>query len=185
MLHSARTAAATGRPFTVAVSITTFLLGIPETDVSERFRKMRRLRFVRWSTYTPKGSGRMRNSCPADTWQIEAPDGFHHIHWMLHIRPENRVQFERKLEKWVKAMAGMQPDDPLPPGALVVYDLHNPEGKKLYMAKGIDPFYARLFRIKAVDCGAVHGIRGGTARSLGPSVWKPLKNAYKASKAIQ
>ena len=126
----------------------------------------------------------VRNSRPADTWQIEAPDGFHHIHWMLHIRSENRAELEVKLERWVKAMAGLKPADPLPPGALAVYDLHNPEGKKLYMAKGMDPHYARLFRIRPVDCGVVHGVRGGTARSLGPSVWRPLKKAYQASRAI-
>jgi len=101
---------------------------------------------------------------------------------MLHVRPENRVEFERKLEKWVKDMAGLKPADPLPPNSLVVYDLHNPEGKKLYMAKGIDPFYAGIFKIRHVDCGAVYGVRGGTAKSLGPSVWKPLKKAYKASR---
>lgn len=109
---------------------------------------------------------------------MEAPGGRHHVHWMIHIRPENRDDFEEKIIKWVKMMAGYTAEDDLPDGAVDVADLYNPEGKKLYMAKGIDPFYAKPFKINPVDCGIVYGVRGGTARSLGPSVWKPLKKAY-------
>lgn len=142
---------------------------------------MRRLRFVRWSTYSPRGGSEARNGKPADTWQIEAPGGRHHVHWMLHIKPTNRKDFEKKLIKWVKAMAGKKTDEAIPDDAVYVSDLPNPEGMKLYMGKGIDPFYARMFGINPVDCGTVYGVRGGTARSLGPSVWRPLKRAYQAS----
>jgi len=101
---------------------------------------------------------------------------------MLHVRPENRLEFETKLVKWVKAMARLSPYDDLPEGALYVTTPSEPEGKKLYMAKGIDPFYAAPFRIRAVDSGLVYGKRAGTAPSLGPTVWKPLKRAYIASR---
>ena len=119
-----------------------------------------------------------RNGPPADTWQIEAPGGRHHVHWMLHVHPKNRKDFEKKLVKWVKAMAGLPANADLPDGSLHIGRVYNAEGKKLYMAKGIDPFYAKIFKVRPVDCGTVFGIRGGTARSLGPSVWKPLKKAY-------
>ena len=96
---------------------------------------------------------------------------------MLHVRPENRAEFERKVVRWVEAMAPSCKE--LPPSALHVTNARNPEGAKLYMAKGIDPFYARLWDIRPVDCGLVHGRRAGTARSLGPAVWKEFKRAYK------
>lgn len=184
LLHSPRTAAATGRPFNTVVCISTVALGIPAEQATQRFRRMRSQNFVRWSAYTPRRT-QLKNGSPADTWQFEAPDGNHHVHWMLHVRPERRQDFERKLLRWVKRMAGLKPADALPNCAVHVNDLPHPEGKKLYMAKGADPFYAPLFRIRPVDCGVVYGVRGGTARSLGPSVWKPLKRAYKAGRASQ
>ena len=101
---------------------------------------------------------------------------------MLHVRSENRAEFQRKLVRWVKAMAGLAGPDELPADALHVTTVTNPEGAKLYMAKGIDPFYGALWGIRSVDCGIVYGRRADTARSLGPAVWKPLKRAYQASK---
>lgn len=183
LLHSPRTAAATGRPFNVAVCISTSALGIAAEDASRVFRQMRRQKFVRWSSYTPRGHAVPKNGTPADTWEFEAPNGHHHVHWMLHVRAQNRIEFEMKLLKWVKAMAGVAPDANLPEGALHVTTATNPEGKKLYMAKGIDPLYGKLWGIRPVDCGLVHGRRAGTALSLGPAIWKPLKKAYKVQKS--
>ena len=101
---------------------------------------------------------------------------------MLHISPKNRSDFEKKLIKWVKVMAGIPQSDNLPEGALHVATVTNAEGKKLYMAKGIDPHYGKAWGIHPVDCGIVYGNRAGSSRSIGPAVWKPLKRAYRASK---
>lgn len=180
LLHSPRTAAAIGKPFNVVVCISTWVLNIAEETASDCFRQMRRQKFGRWSSYKPRSTGIPRNGCPVDTWEFEAPNGRHHVHWMLHIRPGNRAEFEKKLVKWVKAMAGMSAADELPEGALYIATATNPEGKKLYMAKGIDPVYGRLWGIRPVDCGLVYGRRAGTALSLGPAIWKPLKRAYQA-----
>ena len=182
LLHSARTAAAIGRPFNVAVCIHTWSLDIAAEDVARAFGHMRRQRFGRWSSYKPRQTGTPKNGTPSDTSVIEAPNGRHHVHWMLHVAPENRAEFERKLVRWVKAMAGLRPSDSLPAGALHIQDVTNPEGKKLYMAKGINPFYSKPWRIRPVDCGLVHGRRVLTARALGPGVWKPLKAEYRASR---
>lgn len=159
------------------------LLGIAPEKASEAFRKMRRQKFGRWSNYKPKTTGVPKNGTPVDTWVIEAPNGRYHVHWMLNVQPHNRAEFEVKLEKWVRGMAQMSHLELLPAEALHVTDAYNPEGKKLYMAKGIDPFYARLFKIDPVPGGVVFGRRAGTARALGPAVWKPLKRAYLAEKA--
>lgn len=182
LLHSPRTAAATGRPFNVAVCISTWALGIAAEDASPAFSHLRRQKFGRWSSYKPCGESVSRNGTPADTWEFEAPGGYHHVHWMLHVRPRNRKEFEKKLVRWVKAMAGIARTDELPEGALHITDATNPEGKKLYMAKGIDPLYGKLWGIRPVECGIVYGRRAGTALSLGPGIWKPLKKAYQASK---
>lgn len=182
LLHSARAAAAIGKPLNVAVCIHTWSLGISAEDVATVFGRMRRQRFGRWSSYKPRRTGTPRNGTPSDTSVIEAPKGRHHVHWMLHIAPENRAEFERKLVRWVKAMARLKPRDNLPAGALHVQDATNPEGKKLYMAKGIDPLYGKLWGIRPVNCGLVHGRRVLTARALGPATWKPLKAAYQSSR---
>ena len=166
----------------MAVCIHTWALSIPAEDVARAFRHMRRQKFGRWSSYRPRRTGTPKNGTPSDTSVIEAPDGRHHIHWMLHIAPENCAEFERKLVRWVKAMAGLKLSDNLPAGALHIQDVTNPEGKKLYMAKGIDPLYGDLWGIRPVDCGLVHGRRILTARALGPVVWKPLKAAYQAGR---
>ena len=185
LLHSARTAEATGRPFNIIVCISTWMLGIAPEDASEVFRRMRRQKFCRWSSYRPRGKNMAKNGAPADTWEFEAPDGRYHVHWMLHIRSEHREEFERKLARWVKAMAGLAAPEKLPDGALHVTTATNPEGAKLYMAKGIDPFYGTLWGIRLLDCGMVYGRRAGTARSLGPAIWKPLKRAYQARRKVR
>ena len=178
LLHSARTAATIGRPFNVVVCISTWALEIDEEIASDSFRQMRRQKFGRWSSYKPRATGIPKNGCPVDTWEIEAPNGRHHVHWMLNIRPENRAEFERKLVKWVRDMAGLSASEDLPEGAVHVTTVANAEGKKLYMAKGTDPLYARLWGITPVDCGTVYGRRAGTALALGPAVWKPFKRYY-------
>ena len=182
LLHSPRTAAAIGRPMNTVVCIDMWLLDILAEDASRLFRHMRRQKFGRWSSYKPRSTGLPRNGTPSDTWVIEAPNGRHHVHWMLHVQPANRAEFEAKLVRWVKDMAGLPQHEDLPEGALHIDTATNPEGKKLYMAKGIDPFYARLFRVRPVDSGVVHGKRAGTAPALGPAVWKPLKKAYQAGR---
>lgn len=183
LLHSARTAKALGRPMNVAVCIDLELLGIAPEKSSGAFCKMRRQKFGRWSSYKPKATGAPKNGAPVDTWVIEAPNDRYHVHWMLNVDPRNRTEFEVKLEKWVKEMAQIDCLEVLPAGALHITDVYNPEGLKLYMAKGIDPFYAPLFKINPVPGGVVIGRRAGTARALGPAVWKPLKRAYLAEKA--
>jgi hypothetical protein len=101
---------------------------------------------------------------------------------MLYVHSRNRAEFERKLVRWVKAMAGLPDRAELPVGALHMDTAKNPEGAKLYMVKGIDPFYGALWDIRPVDCGMVYERRADTARALGPAVWKPLKRAYQARK---
>ncbi|WP_179141570.1 hypothetical protein [Primorskyibacter flagellatus] len=180
LLHSPRTAAAIGKPMNTVVCIDLWLLDIAAEDASRLFREMRRQKFGRWSSYKPRHTNSPRNGTPSDTWVIEAPNDRHHVHWMLHVKPEHYTEFKEKLAKWVRCMAGLDQSEALPEGALHICPATNPEGKKLYMAKGIDPFYARMFRIRPVESGVVHGKRAGTAPALGPAVWKPLKKAYMA-----
>jgi hypothetical protein len=179
LLHSPRTAVALGRPFNLVVCISTWALGIEEQQASDRFRQMRRTRFGRWSSRRTARTGAPRNGTPTDTWVFEAPNGRHHVHWMLHIRPKNQDDFEAKLVRWVREMAGLPKGAELPEGALHIAPAPNPEGKKLYMAKGLDPHLASRFRIDPVDSGIIYGRRADTARALGPSVWQPLKAAWR------
>lgn len=178
LLHSARTAAAVGRPFNIAICIDTWALGIVAEAADSSFRRMRRQRFARWSTYRPRATGIARNGPPVDTWVWEAPCGRHHVHWLLHVAPARQAEFRSKLLKWVAAMAGLSAGAALPHDAVHIADVINAEGMKLYLAKGVDPHYARLWNIRPVNCGMVIGRRAGSARAVGPSVWKPLKRAY-------
>jgi len=127
----------------------------------------------------PRGRSKQRNGPPTYAWVFEADRELLHLHWMVHINPEQRSCFEGALSKWIKNILGVVD---IPEGALQIKDIYNVEGLKLYMAKGIDPHYGKLWHINSQNMGIVYGPRAGVSRNLGPAEWKPRKKAYKANK---
>lgn len=176
LLHSARTARALGRPLNTFVTVNLWQFDVDIRRASALFRELRDQRFQRWSRYTPRGALTDRNGPPTDAWVLEAPNARVHVHWAVHITPENRVEFETKLVKWVLSLAGVEH---VPNGAIEVKDIENAEGLKLYMAKGLDVPLAQLWQIRTEDTGTIYGRRAGTSRNLGPAEWRPRKEAWR------
>ena len=50
-----------------------------------------------------------------------------------------------------------------------------PRGAVKYLIKGIDPFYAEVYRIRHSDQGEIVGNRSNFSRSLGPSIKRALQ----------
>lgn len=178
LLHAPRTAAALGRPFNTHITINFWQLGCDETDIFEVFAKLRNERFQRWSSYRPNGSDTVRNGAPTFAWVIEADKGLHHVHWMVHITPEQALHFSGSLRKW---LVNINDGHPIPDDAIKIQKIDNAEGLKKYLAKGTEPHFARFCRIRPQETGAVHGRKSGVSRNLGPAEWMPRKAAWKAA----
>lgn len=179
LLHSVRTATAIGRPFNTFVTVSLWQLGLGPEDASQFFQEVRERHFQRWSGYTPRGEIEPRNGKPTYAWVIEAPRGRAHVHWMLHVRPGQEHVFEHVLERWIMRRMKIAT---VPAGIIEIIPIDNPEGLKLYFAKGLDPHLARLWRIRPVESGLVHGRRAGTSRNLGPAEWQPRKAIYQRTR---
>lgn len=179
LLHSVRTAEAIGRPFNTFVTVSLWHLGLGPDEASQFFRELRERHFTRWSAYTPRGTTRSRNGPPTYSWVIEAPDCLAHVHWMLHVQPGQERAFAAVLQRWIVRRMGLER---IPEGVIQIAHIDNAEGLKLYFAKGIDPHLARLWRIRPVESGLVHGRRAGTSRNLGPAEWQPRKAAYQRTR---
>lgn len=179
LLHSARTAEAIGRPFNTFATISLWHLGLGPEAASGFFRVVRERHFQRWSGYTPRGSAISRNGPPTYTWVIEAPSGRAHVHWMLHVQSGQERAFATMLNRWIARRMNIPS---VAEGIIEIARIDNAEGLKLYFAKGLDPYLARLWRIRPVDSGLVHGRRSGTSRNLGPAEWRPRKAAYQRSR---
>jgi len=181
LLHAPRTAKAIGRPLNVHVTASLWQIGIEDHEAFEMFAKLRNQRFQRWSTYTPVGSEAPRNGAPTHAWVFEAPNENLHLHWMVHIQSGNMADFRRLVRKWLCHAAGIEK---LPEGTVSISTVPNAEGLKLYLSKGLDPHFARLWNIRPQSQGVVIGPRSGVSRNIGPSVRKPLKEAWKRSKCV-
>lgn len=178
LLHSVRTAEAIGRPFNTFVTVSVWQLGLGPEDASHFFREVRERHFHRWSSYVPRGGTTPRNGPPTYAWVIEAPRALAHFHWMLHVRLGQERAFSAALRRWIGRRMKISA---VAEGVIKTVRIDNAEGLKLYFAKGMDPHLARLWRIRPVESGLVHGRRAGTSRNLGPAEWQPRKAAYKRS----
>lgn len=183
ILHSARTAERIGRPLNFLVTINFWQLGGDADSIFREFADLREKWFARWSRTVPKRGyykGEARNGVPTYAYVHEATKGLPHTHWLLHIRPANIFEFRNKMERWLRKRYGVVA---LPEGAVDIKPVYNSEGAKLYLAKGLDPFYADAWGIRAEDTGRISHRRADTSRNLGPSIWKAFKKEYRRNEA--
>lgn len=176
LLHSPRTACAIGRPLNTFVTINFWQFGVSPENAYETFKQLRDGHFQRWSAYKPVGFNFARNGPPTYSWAMEAPNQLVHLHWMLHIANAQKHAFRVALNKWLKHLLRT---DAIPDGAIDIRPAHNPEGLKLYLAKGIDPALGKQWNIKPIQSGMVATRRSGTSRNLGPGEWRPRKSLWK------
>ncbi len=177
LLHSVRTARAIRRPFNTFVTINFWQLNVSPSNAYETFQRLRDAHFQRWSMYRPVGIGEARNGPPTYAWAIEAPRQLAHLHWMLHIAPTQKHNFRVALDRWLMHLLRWEQ---MPEGVVDVRPAYNPEGLKLYLAKGIDPALGKHWNINPVPSGIVSKRRSGTSRNLGPAEWRHRKALWKA-----
>jgi len=177
LLHAPRTARAIGRELNVFVTVRLWQLGCDEWTAAKHTRAIRSDWFARWSRRDAKGGIFPKNGAPTHTGVIEA-DGGVHMHWMLHIRPENIDWFKQSLSARLKRQFKLTE---LPEGALDIRSAPNPEGLKLYFAKSVEPRYGRAWGIRPGGGGYVNGRRVWTSLNLGPAHWMPRRDAYRAA----
>ncbi|WP_173995777.1 hypothetical protein [Agrobacterium tumefaciens] len=142
----------------------------PADEASERFEKLRDNYFGPWlRRNAPKGR---KEGPPTFIWTLENSGGCLHVHWLVHL-PAGRIEdFKARLPLWLAKVAGEVYDAK---AAVHVRKAPTPRGAVKYMIKGIDPFYAEVYRIRPSDQGEVVGNRSNFSRSLGPSIKKALQ----------
>lgn len=184
LLHSARAAASIGRPLNTFITINLWKFGLTNENASAFVRSVLiEQRFSRWSNYIPAKETQPRNGKPTYVGVIEDQTGGHvHLHMMVHLEAKNKLTFKANLEKWLMAEFDL---DEIPARSVQVQHGINAEGLKKYFAKSTNPFYARLCKIRPEDTGEIYGRRGFNSRNIGPAVWKPLREAYRAGKAVK
>lgn len=182
ILHSARSAAALGRPFNIHVTINFWQLGSTADTIFRDFADLREEWFQRWSAYAPRGSRLPKNGPPTYAYVHEATHGLPHTHWMAHIHPDNVERFAAKLEQRLLRMFGLAR---MPEGALHIGAISNAEGLKLYFVKTLDPRFGRLWNISTENGGRIAHRRADTSRNIGPAFWQRQKAAYRASQRLR
>lgn len=158
--HATRFAARSGKPLTEFVTISFARAFCPAGSVSLRFRRLLAQRFAPW--LRKAGGGRVP---PTYVWVIEAPRGRGHVHWALHLPPALLDAFRRRLPGWVAEAAGVDPAT-LDPRAIDHRHVENIVGLKRYLLKGMDPYFAERWQIRAAPQGRVIGRRVGVSRNL-------------------
>ena len=176
ILHSARSAAALGRPLNTFVTINFWQLGSTADTIFRDFADLREKWFQRWSSYQPRSKPFTRNGPPTYAYVHEATRDLPHTHWMVHVHPANTERFIARLEQALLKRFGISR---LPEGALHVAPIENAEGLKKYMAKTLDPRFGRLWGIRTENGGRVAVRRADTSRNIGPSFWRQQKATYR------
>lgn len=183
LLHSVRTAQQVwGRPLNYVVVINFWQLDEDADTIFRAFADLREKWFAAWSRTKPRlgrYAGQKRNGTPTYAYVHEATKDLPHTHWMVHVQPGNELEFQCKLTNWLKKRYDLKE---LPPGALHISKVWNPEGLKLYLAKGLDPHFAAMWRIRSEDTGRIAFRRADVSRNLGPQYWRENKARYRSGR---
>lgn len=160
-------AEALGRPLNLFVTLNFHHTACPPEEVGAAFERLRDNHFTRWFRYHTKRVRRLRGPVPPTyVWTIENVAGHTHVHWLVHIPPILQQAFREKLPQWLEAVAGPVT---IETSAVHVEPAERPAGLSRYMMKGIDPRYAKFYRIDHEPQGVVHGKRCGVSECLGPA----------------
>lgn len=171
IVRAVSVADAIGLPLNQFVTLNFGHTTCPSGLVSEQFELLRDNHFVPWLRRKATGL----RTPPAYVWSIESRGEYPHVHWVVHIPDERIASFRALLPKWLAAVVPTVTCN----SAVHVRDVPRPQGLAKYLIKGIDPVYARFFRIRHEPQGIVLGKRAGTSKSLGPSVRRRLQDEGK------
>lgn len=163
--HAMRFAARTGRQLNQLVTINFAQAGCPALLVSLRFRRLLAQRFAPWLRRATKGRATKGCGAPTYVWVVEAPGAGAHVHWAVHVPPALTADFRRRLPRWVADAVAIDVGA-LDAAAIDHRPVDNAVGLKRYLLKGMDPYFAGRWQIRAVPQGLVIGRRVGVSRNL-------------------
>lgn len=172
--HATRLAEKVGYPLNQFVTINYTKTGCPPEQASGAFRVLLASWFARWLR---RHSRNKRQRPPTYVWAFEAAGNQLAVHWLVHI-PRGMVrEFRRSLIDWLRATAGSVEG----PATVKHRRIYNIVGAKRYVLKGMDPHFARLWKVRHVPQGAITGKRSGFSRNLGPTArraagYRPQRN---------
>lgn len=159
--HATRLAERIGYPLNQFVTINYSKTPCSAGDATAVFRVLLASWFTRWLRRHPKNK---KSVPPAYVYAFEAAGGQIAVHWLVHIPRGLIREFWRLLPVWIEATAG--PIDG--PGAIKHRRIYGIVGAKRYVLKGMDPHFARAWKIRPSPQGIIIGRRSGFSRSLGP-----------------
>ncbi|TXN76614.1 hypothetical protein FV228_00225 [Methylobacterium sp. WL18] len=177
--HAVRIAEAQDLPLNTFVTVNFSRTACAPEEVSTTFAHLRNTRYSHWARRPTQRSGAAPYQ-PTHVWVIEAGGGVIAAHWLLHVPPSRRLVFEKKMSRWIEAVAGAAFKN-----AVHVKNAHTPRGAGRYMLKGMDQAWAKFYGIDFSDQGEVHGRRCGYSLNLGPSMKKKLRaeGRYQAARS--
>ena len=165
ILYAETQAAAQGRELNTFVTLNFDHTDCPPEHVSKAFEKLRDNHFTRWLRY--RSLTRRRDWTPAFyVWSIENHGGDTHVHWIVHIPKALRAEFRETLPLWLARVSGTVHCSE---SAINVEPVTRLRGLERYILKGMDPHYARRYRVRHDPQGLVFGKRCGISKSLGPA----------------
>lgn len=163
--HATRFAERIGQPLNQFITINYTKTACRPEDASARFRLLLASWFARWLRRHPRN----RKACqPTYVWVLEAAGGQTAVHWLVHIPRGLIREFWSMVPQWVQATVG--PD--IEPSTVKHRRIHNVTGLKRYVLKGMDPHFARAWKIRPSPQGMIVGKRSGFSRNLGPAARK-------------
>ena len=166
IIRAERFAERAGRPLNFFVTINLGHTACEADNASKVFERLRDNHYTKWL----RDIARRRDQpswLPAFyVWSIEDKPGHPNIHWLIHKPVGLRSLFESKLHVWLERLAGPLNNSQTP---ILIKPATTPTGVAKYLSKGINPRYAKLFRINPIPQGIIKGKRAGISAALGPA----------------
>lgn len=156
--HAQKFARRRGLPLNTNVTLNLTLAGIDGASAASFVTKLIGQRFCPWF----RRSSANRSAIPPTYIWVRENKGGEGLHWALHLPPEMKSKFLKKIPVWVSEIANAA----IPPNTVHVGPVPNCHGLRLYMLKGAAPHAASLFGINPIPQGAVVGARSGVSRNL-------------------
>lgn len=168
-----------GRPLNLHVTLNLSHTSCTHAQASEAVTGIC-AKFTRWLSYQSQkavAQGEAGYGRPTYEAVIEAPNGIHHVHWLVHVPADLQEVFTAKLTVWLSKVCGTITR---PAGAIHVQAIDTVMALSRYCMKGVDPHHAKRCYVRPISQGVVLGKRVTISRSLGPTARKQDESASAA-----
>jgi len=165
--HATRLADKIGCPLNQFITINYSKTDCRDDQATASFRLLLSSWFARWLRRHPKNT---RACQPTYVYAFEAAGGQIAVHWLVHIPRGLIREFWRKVSEWVQITTGSVVNS----GTVKHRRINKIVGLKRYILKGMDPHFARAWKIRPSAQGVIIGRRSGFSRNLGPTARQAL-----------